>query len=186
MNPEKIILASASPRHQELLRFIYPEFEVIPADVDETLPNGIDAKYAPVYLAEIKARAVCFEHPNALVIAADTVVICDREILGKPCDKADAERMLKALSGTTHSVITGCCIALKDKIKAFSVESLVTFYPLSTSEISEYIASGEPMDKAGAYGIQGAASLFTEKIEGDYFNIVGLPISRLNRELKNF
>lgn len=186
MKHNRIILASASPRRKELLRLIFPEFDIIPADVDETLPDGIDPEYAPIYLSEIKAKAICKEHPDALIIAADTVVISNGEILGKPTDKEDAERMLRSLSGKTHSVITGCCISSGKKLKSFFVKSLVTFYPLSDREIADYISTGEPMDKAGAYGIQGGAALFTEKIEGDYFNIVGLPVSRLNLELKNF
>lgn len=182
----KVILASASPRRQELLRLIFDDFAVIPADIDETLPAGISAEEAPVTLSRMKAEAILKKYPDSLIIAADTVVVADGEILGKPADTEDAARMLKRLSGRTHSVITGCTLAKEGRLHSFSVQSLVTFYPLCDSEISEYIATGEPMDKAGAYGIQGRAALFAEKIEGDYFNIVGLPIARLKRELSNF
>ncbi len=186
MRFENVILASASPRRRELLKMIFSDFSVIPADVDETLPEGFDPKEAPLYLSEIKARAICSQHPASLIIAADTVVINGDSILGKPTDTNDARRILKSLSGKTHSVITGCSIGIGDNIHSFSVESLVSFYSLTDLEIEQYIATGEPMDKAGAYGIQGGAALFVEKIEGDYFNIVGLPIARLKKEIDKF
>ncbi len=182
----QVILASASPRRKELLKFIFDRFSVCPADVDETLPDGIDADEAPVYLSKIKARALCDENPDSLIIAADTVVIMDGVILGKPTDTADAARMLKSLSGRTHRVITGCTVGFGGRTHSFSAVSFVTFYPLSDTEISDYIATGDPMDKAGAYGIQSGAATFVEKIEGDYFNIVGLPVARLKREIENF
>lgn len=181
-----VILASASPRRQELIKLIFDDFSVCPADIDETLPDGISADAAPVYLSEIKAKAVGESNPDALVLAADTVVISDGEILGKPADKADAHRMLKSLSGRTHRVITGCSIGKGGKFHSFSSVSFVTFYPLTDKEINDYIATGDPMDKAGAYGIQSGAAVFVEKIEGDYFNIVGLPVARLKREIEKF
>lgn len=182
----QIILASASPRRQELLKHIFPDFAVIPADIDETLPDGIPAERAPILLSEMKARAISAAHPTSLVIAADTVVILDGKILGKPKNTQDASNMLHSLSGKTHSVITGCTLGVGGSFHSFSSESHVTFYPLCDAEIGDYIKTGEPMDKAGAYGIQGGASLFTEKIEGDYFNIVGLPIAKLKREIEYF
>ncbi len=181
-----VILASASPRRQELLKLIFDDFSVCPADIDETLPDGISTDKAPVYLSEIKAKTICESNPDSLVIAADTVVISGDEILGKPVDKADAARMLKSLSGRTHRVITGCSVGKGGKIHSFSSVSFVTFYPLSDSEINDYIATGDPMDKAGAYGIQSGAAVFVEKIDGDYFNIVGLPVAKLKREIHNF
>ena len=182
----QVILASASPRRKELLRFIFDKFEVFPADVDETLPDETDADSAPVFLSKIKAQAVLQKHPDALVIAADTVVIMHDEILGKPSDTVDAARMLNLLSGRTHRVITGCTVGFGGRTHSFSAVSFVTFYPLTDTEISDYIKTGDPMDKAGAYGIQSGAATFVEKIEGDFFNIVGLPVARLKREIENF
>lgn len=181
----KVILASASPRRQELLKRLFSEFEVIPADIEETLPEDVGAEFGPVFLAAEKAEAVASAHPDALIIAADTVVISEGCILGKPKDHADAKRMLYALSGKTHKVITGCCIKKGDLSSCFSVESLVTFFNLTDQEIATYIDSGASDGKAGAYGIQDNGGLFVENIDGDYYNIVGLPIARLNREIQN-
>lgn len=182
----KIILASASPRRQELLKYIVPEFEVIPADIDETLPADIVPFKAAEYLAVQKAEFISKQYPEAVVIGSDTVVIIDSIILGKPADKADAERMLKLLSGRAHKVITGVCIACGEKIDSFSCETKVKFYPLTDEEIRDYIATGEPMDKAGAYGIQGYGSVLSEGIEGDFFNVMGLPAAMLKRRFDEF
>lgn len=182
----KIILASASPRRQELLKYIVPEFEVIPADIDETLPLDIPAEKSAEYLACKKARHIAEKYPDCAVIGSDTVVISGREILGKPADNADAERMLKMLSGQTHKVITGVCIAAAGQYDSFSKETAVKFYPLSEEEICGYIATGEPADKAGAYGIQGYGSVLVEGIEGDFFNVMGLPVASLKRRLEEF
>lgn len=183
---ESIILASKSPRRQELIRNITEDFEVIVSDVEETLPEGISPEEAPVYLAGIKARAVSAIHPDRVVIGADTVVILDGEVLGKPRDAADAHMMLKRLSGRVHTVITGCSIIKNGRERSFSESTKVGFYSLSDTEIDEYISTGEPFDKAGAYGIQGRAMLFVRGITGDYFNVMGLPVARLGRELKAF
>lgn len=180
------ILASASPRRQELLKFVIDEFKIICADIDETVPDGMNALDAPEYLSRKKADFISKKHPDSIVIAADTVVILDNEILGKPKSQADAFAMLKKLSGKTHLVVTGCSISQSDKIKGFSVCSKVTFFELTDKEIYDYIAKNESMDKAGAYGIQGFGSVLVEKIEGDYFNIVGLPVAKLNRAIKDF
>lgn len=180
------ILASASPRRQELLKFILDDFKIICADIDETVPQGMSALEVPEHLSRKKAQFISEKHPDSIVIAADTVVILENEILGKPKSQADAFSMLKKLSGNTHLVVTGCSVAKGDKIKSFSVCSRVTFFELTDREIYEYIAKNESMDKAGAYGIQGFGSLLVEKIEGDYFNIVGLPVSALSRQLKEF
>lgn len=182
----KIILASASPRRQELLKYIVPEFEIIPADVDETLPEGTVSEKAAEFLASKKAKHIAKQYPDSVVIGSDTVVIIDGIILGKPADKSDAERMLKLLSGRTHKVITGVCIAYGEKTDSFSCETKVTFYPLTDKEILDYIATGEPMDKAGAYGIQGYGSVLAEGIEGDFFNVMGLPVAMLKRRLEKF
>ena len=179
-----IVLASASPRRKELLSLISNDFEVKPSDADETLPNGISPKDAVEKLSFIKADYI--NDGKSIIIGADTVVCIDNKILGKPKDENDALKMLKALSGKWHSVFTGVTIIQGDTVKTFSVESKVLFYDLTDNEIINYIAHGEPMDKAGAYGIQGKGSLFVKEINGDYFNIVGLPIGKLNRELMNF
>lgn len=179
-----IILASKSPRRKELLSFITTDFAVKSADVDETLPQGITPDKAVEYLSKIKAEP--FKNENDIVIGADTVVALDGKILGKPRDDADAFATLKMLSGREHSVFTGVSVIKGEKIEIFSVQTKVKMFELTDEEIEEYIATDEPFDKAGSYGIQGKGSLLVEKIDGDYFNVVGLPISRLNRVLKLF
>lgn len=179
-----IILASKSPRRKELLSFITTDFTVKSADVDETLPQGISPDKAVEYLSKIKAEP--FKNENDIVIGADTVVALDGKILGKPRDDADAFATLKMLSGREHSVFTGVSVIKGEKIETFSVQTKVKMFELTDEEIEEYIATDEPFDKAGSYGIQGKGSLLVEKIDGDYFNVVGLPISRLNRVLKLF
>lgn len=179
-----IILASASPRRKELMKLITEDFRVIPADVDETLPADIYPEEAAEYLAEKKCRAVAEENTEAVVIGCDTVVIEGKEILGKPADITDACRMLRTLSGRTHLVITGVCIFYRGEYNKFSEISQVEFYPLSDDEINEYAETGEPRDKAGAYGIQGFGGLLVKSIQGDYNNIVGLPAARLKRALE--
>lgn len=179
-----IILASKSPRRKELLSFITTDFAVKSADVDETLPQGISPDKAVEYLSKIKAEP--FKNENDIVIGADTVVALDGKILGKPRDDADAFATLKMLSGREHSVFTGVSVIKGENIETFSVQTKVKMFELTDEEIEEYIATDEPFDKAGSYGIQGKGSLLVEKIDGDYFNVVGLPISRLNRVLKLF
>ena len=181
-----LILASASPRRKELISLISDDVKIIPSDADETYDDTIPSEAVPELLAVRKATSVSKLYPNDTVIGCDTSVIIDGKILGKPQNEEDATRMLSLLSGRTHKVITGCAIFHKGKSVSFSEETEVQFYPLSKDEMSEYIKSGEPMDKAGAYGIQGKAALFVKSINGDYFNIVGLPVSRLNRILNNF
>ena len=181
-----VILASGSPRRKELLGLIYDEFSVIPSSADETLEPGTAPDAAVKELAERKAADVAASHQSDLVIGADTVVYCDGEILGKPTDAKDAMRMLLLLSGKTHSVFTGVCLLKNGKKRVFAEETKVTFYPLSAEDIDDYIASGEPFDKAGAYGIQGKGTLLVEKIHGDFFNVVGLPAGRLAREISAF
>lgn len=181
---DKIILASASPRRRELLGIITENFEVIPSDAEEVVPKSISAEDTAEFLARIKAKSVGEKYAESTVIGADTCVIIENKILGKPKDKTDARQMIKLLSGRTHKVITGCAIAKGNKMTAFSVETEVEFYTLSDSEIEDYINTFEPYDKAGSYGIQGKASLFVKGIKGDYFNVVGLPIAELNRKLK--
>lgn len=182
----KTILASASPRRQELLRYITAEFQVMPADVDETVPDYVPAEDAAELLAVRKAVHIAQQCSECVVIGSDTVVIADGEILGKPVDEADAERMLKKLSGKVHTVVTGVCLACGKKTFSFSEKTDVKFYKLSDEEIREYIATGDPMDKAGAYGIQSEGCVLVEKIDGDFFAVMGLPVARLKRAYKMF
>lgn len=183
---DKLILASASPRRRELMAKITESFEVIPSGANETVPEGITALDTAEYLARIKASDIAAKYKGRTVIGADTCVVAENEVLGKPKDKADAERMLKLLSGKTHKVVTGCAICEGERIASFTNITEVEFYPLSDAEIDEYINTSEPYDKAGGYGIQGGASLFVKSINGDYFNVVGFPISQLKRELIKF
>lgn len=181
-----IILASNSPRRKELLKLLYDDFSVIPANIDETIPSGILIEKSAEYVATKKAQFVADKNHGSLVIGCDTMVIINDTILGKPKNKSNCFDMLKQLSGKEHSVVTGVCVILGDKKVSFSEETKVKFHNLLDSEILDYINTGEPFDKAGGYGIQGYGSLLVEKIVGDYFNVVGLPVSRLNQVLKNF
>lgn len=180
----RVILASASPRRRELLKYIFKEFDIIPADVDESLDDSVKIEKAAEYLAEKKAKFISGKYPDALVIGSDTTVVTGGKILGKPEDKTDAENMLKELSGKTHKVITGVSVFIGEKSVSFSEVTEVKFFNLSESEIEEYLKTDEWKDKAGAYGIQDSAGLFVEKINGDYNNVVGLPVARLNRVIK--
>lgn len=177
-----MILASQSPRRRELMSYITKNFEVRVSDVDETLPYKMSPQKAVEYLSLIKAEP--FKNEDDIIIGADTVVAIDGEILGKPENKENAKQMLKKLSAREHSVFTGVTIIKNKEFTTFSVETRVKFFELSDDDIDWYISTGEPMDKAGAYGIQGFGSLLVEKINGDYFNVVGLPISRVNQVLK--
>jgi len=179
-----VTLASASPRRKELLRLAGLDFDVLAPQVEETLPPGFPPEQCAEYLAAIKADDVARLRPGHLVIGADTIVVIDGQILGKPNDAEDAARMLRLLSGREHRVITGVCLRTSVCARTFSQETLVRFYPLRADEIEAYIQTVEPMDKAGAYGIQGKGALLVESIAGDYFNVVGLPIARLMRELR--
>ena len=181
-----IILASASPRRKELFGKITEDFKIIVSTVDETVPEDIELDCIPEYLASIKAEDVARNHMGDIVIGCDTAVFLNGQMLGKPEDKEDAYRMLSSLSGKTHYVITGCCIRKGCEKLSFSVKTEVEFFELSREEIEEYIETLESFDKAGAYGIQGKGALLVKKINGDYFNVVGLPISELNRQLKKF
>lgn len=181
----RLILASASPRRQELIALISDNVLCKPSGVDEIIPDCLAASEIPLCLATQKAEEVAKNFPLDLVIGCDTGVILDGEILGKPKDKDDARRMISALSGRVHQVITGCCLFYKGESRGFSNVTEVEFFELSENEIEEYINTPEPYDKAGGYGIQGKASLFVKGIKGDYFNVVGLPVSELNREIKS-
>jgi septum formation protein len=175
-----LILASASPRRQELLRNAGISFTVQPADIDETLLPGEPPKACAERLARGKARVVHQRHPEDFVLGADTIVVIDDQILGKPRDAQDAARMLRLLSARAHKVITGVCLAGPDAFETVASETtLVTMCEISEAEIREYVATGEPMDKAGAYAIQGIASRWISHIDGDYSNVVGLPVARV-------
>ncbi len=176
-----IILASMSPRRVELLRQIGCRFDVIPSHASEELPPGLDPASAVMELALRKARSVAADIATGIVIGADTVVVADGMILGKPEDPADAVRMLTKLSGKVHSVFTGLAVVdASEKTERIDyVETKVWFRELTPEEIEFYVATGEPLDKAGAYGIQGLGAILVEKIDGCYFNVVGLPLSKL-------
>ncbi len=178
-----IILASNSPRRRELLTLGGIDFTVKVSNVDESIPVGITKPGDVVkHLSKTKAQAV-YDGEN-IVIGADTVVAIDDMILGKPQDEAGAKAMLKSLSGREHSVYTGVTIISTKGIDVFYNETKVEFYPLTDEDIEAYVATGEPMDKAGAYGIQGKGSLLVKGITGDYFNVVGLPLAEVVRRLK--
>jgi len=183
-----IILASQSPRRQELLSGLNIPFEVKEIDVDENHPSQLVGVDIPMYLAEKKADVYMKSmNDNDLLITADTIVWHEGSVYGKPTDKADATRMLKALSGKTHQVITGVCISTLNKRKIFHVISEVRFARLTPEEIEFYIDNFHPYDKAGAYGIQEWIGFIgVEHIEGSYFNVMGLPIQRLYNELKRW
>lgn len=182
----KLILASASPRRQELLKDIISEFEIIPSFVEEVVPKEIKPLDTPAFLALLKARDISKNHAGDIVIGSDTIVIVDDMVLTKPSCEQDAFRMLRLLSGRKHIVCTGCALVCDEKECCFSVETQVEFYDLSDDEINDYISTGDCIDKAGAYGIQSQGKTLVKGIYGDYFNVVGLPVSRLKRELKTF
>lgn len=185
---KKLILASASPRRHELLKQIGLRFEVIIKPVDETLDEHLSPQDAVCELAYRKAREAASAEDNAIVIGADTVVVNNGIILGKPLDCEDAVNALRSLSGSTHVVITGFSVldTATNKVIKDSETSEVVFRELTEQEILSYVSSGEPMDKAGSYGIQGLGAIFVERINGCYFNIVGLPLTKVALALKDF
>jgi len=175
-----IVLASSSPRRRELLEMLgIHDFAVIPAEVDESVPD-MKPDEAVIHIAQLKARKVASERtPEDLIIAADTLVYLDGEALGKPETEIDAKNMLRRLSGVSHSVYTGVAIMHNGREEAFAEKTDVFFREMSDQEIDAYIKTGEPMDKAGAYGAQGQGAVFIKRIEGDFFNVMGLPVCRL-------
>ncbi len=188
---KKIILASGSPRRRELLTQIGIDFDVVTSNAEEiitkTYPQDIVCE-----LSCLKAKAVydMLKEPqkdidNSVIIGADTIVYCDGEILGKPADNDDAYRMIKKISGGVHQVYTGVTFIYKGNVKSFSEKTDVSVYDMSETEINRYIQTGEAMDKAGAYGIQGAFAAYVKGINGDYNNVVGLPVAKLYHELVN-
>ncbi len=182
----RLVLASASPRRRELMALAGFDFEVITADVDEVFDPSIEPCELVMSLAFQKASAVAGGNPDAAVIGADTVVVLDGKVLGKPHSEDEAVQMLRELSGNTHEVYTGVCIIKGDKVHKFYECTKVTFWQLEDELIAQYVASKDPMDKAGAYGIQGNGCVLVKGIDGDYFNVVGFPIARFCREIKPF
>jgi septum formation protein len=175
----KVVLASSSPRRRELLNLIGIAHEVRPANLDESMrPRETPLRHAE-RLARDKASAVAMRDPDLITIAADTIVVINRKVLGKPVDKEDAARMLAMLSGREHTVITAVAVSRGKKLRSAIEEVKVKFRRLREEEIEAYIATGEPMDKAGAYGIQGFGATIVERVEGDYFAVMGLPLVRL-------
>ena len=183
---KQLILASKSPRRNELLAKCGIPFITDAAEIDETLNPSMSLSDAVMELSLRKASEVLKRHPDAAVLGSDTIVAVDGTVLGKPADRADARRMLGMLSGKTHQVITGFALTSKNKTHTDVSVSHVTFSQLSDHEILDYIHSGEADDKAGAYGIQGLAGKFITHIEGDYYAIMGLPLSMVYQEMKNF
>ena len=178
-----LILASASPRRQELLKLFGVPFVVRVADIDETMVLTRPAYDEVARVSRMKALAVPREKDD-VVIAADTIVVCEGKVLGKPRDEADAIATLKLLSGRDHQVMTGCTVLTGDRCESFTEVTDLHFRDLSDREIARYVASGEPMDKAGSYGIQGGAALFCTHMVGDYYNVMGLPVCALGQCLK--
>lgn len=178
-----LVLGSQSPRRKELLELAGYEFSVRPSEAAEHIKEGMSPEEAVIHLSKVKAEAVLITDEEVL-LTSDTVVAQGGEILGKPQGIGEAKSYLKKLSGGSHEVYTGVCIRTSEKTQTFFVSTEVTFFPLSDEEIDAYIETGEVWDKAGAYGIQGRGALFVKEIKGDYYSVVGLPISRVVRELK--
>ena len=181
-----IVLASASPRRRDLIHLAFQNVRFCSSKREECVPASLSSEEIPVYLAESKAREVASKFPEFPVVGCDTVVILNGDVLNKPRDSEEAFSMLLSLSGKTHEVRTGCSIIQGGRTRSFCEVTHVEFHSLSAEMILKYINTGEPFDKAGAYGIQGYGSLFVKRIQGDYFNVVGLPVSRLYREFSEF
>ena len=181
-----IILASKSPRRKQLLSMMGLEFTVQTADIDETMDPSQTPAHEVAAVSARKAEKIAALHPQDVIVSADTIVVIDGKILGKPKDEQDAARMLRLLSGRTHTVYTGLTVHANGKANTQVVSTGVTFRDLSNAEIAAYIETKEPMDKAGAYGVQGQGALLVERIDGDFFNVMGLPVLLLSRMLADF
>lgn len=179
----KLILASQSPRRKELLGLLGLPFEIRVSNADETMAPDRDIAEQVALISRRKAEAAQRDE-DSVVIAADTVVVCGEKRLGKPKSREEAIKMLRLLSGRTHQVMTGMTVLWQDKVRSCTEVTEVTFRPLTHREIARYVDSGEPMDKAGAYGIQGGGALFVQGIQGDYYNVMGLPLCRLVQVLR--
>lgn len=180
----RVILASQSPRRKELLGLFHIPFTVCAADIDEAMDPRENPFDEVARVSALKALAVR-RGEDDVVIAADTIVVCDGRVLGKPCDPEDAKKMLRLLSGRDHQVMTGVTVLRGQRLETVTEVTDIHFRELSEGEIERYVRSGEPMDKAGAYGIQGGAALFAEKMAGDYYNVMGLPVCRLFQMLRS-
>ena len=179
------VLASQSPRRRELLSMLGLRFEIMTADIDETMDLSIGVEDAVAQVCRRKAEAVGAKCPGKLIVAADTIVVVDGKVLGKPHSEDEAFSMLKSLSGRSHTVMTAFCLYRDGAVKTHVEKTDLRFKPLSDAEIRGYIATGSPMDKAGAYGIQDGAAVFVESLQGDYYNVVGLPLCALVRCLRS-
>lgn len=179
MSTLRVILASQSPRRRELLNLVGIAHEVQPADIDESYVGGERPREHAERLAREKTAVIAAREPDALVIGSDTIVVVDGDVLGKPVDELDAVRMLARLAGRSHVVVTAVAVSWRGETRSAVEEVGVTFHPMTRAEIDAYIATGEPMDKAGAYGIQGYGATIVERIDGDYFAVMGLPLGRM-------
>ena len=179
----RIILASQSPRRKELLGLLNIPFTIRVADIDESMDPALSPFDEVARVSRLKALAID-RQPEDVVIAADTIVVCDDKVLGKPVDARDANRMLSMLSGRAHQVMTGMTVLRGDRVISHTEVTDVYFRPLTQQQIEAYIATKDPMDKAGSYGIQSGAAIFVEKISGDYYNVMGLPVCRLWQMLR--
>lgn len=184
MVKQTLILASSSPRRKELLEDLQIPFEVRTSNVEETFLESLSPEEVVMDLAKRKAQAVNLNKPTELILGADTIVYSNKAILGKPSSREEAFQMIRQLSGTSHSVYTGVAIVADGQCTTFFEKTDVLFWELTDEEINSYLDTGEPFDKAGAYGIQGVGRILVKEIHGDYFTVVGLPISRTVRELK--
>jgi septum formation protein len=185
MSVLRVILASQSPRRRELLSLVGIAHEVRPADIDERYLAGEHPREHAERLAREKAATIARDEPDAVVIGSDTIVVVDGDVLGKPADEAEAARMLTRLSGRSHVVVTAVAVAWRGETHSAVEEVDVEFHPLTTADIEAYIATREPMDKAGAYGIQGYGATIVSRVDGDYFAVMGLPLQRLVRVLRS-
>ncbi|HEY4218831.1 MAG TPA: nucleoside triphosphate pyrophosphatase [Gemmatimonadaceae bacterium] len=183
MTEPRVILASASPRRRELLALVGIRHEVLPANIDESYQQGETPRQHAERLAREKASKI--DARDALVIGSDTIVVVDGDVLGKPVDRAHAESMLRRLSGRSHTVMTGVAVRWNEQLVSDLVEVDVTFRLLSDDDIARYVDTGEPMDKAGAYGIQGYGATIVDRVDGDYFAVMGLPLNRLVRLIES-
>lgn len=179
-----LILASASPRREQLLRMVGLDFTCISPKIEEWVPDSVRPEDIPEYLAVKKAEAVLAQNPGNTVIGADTLVELDGQVMGKPGDERSAYYMLRTLSGKTHHVYTGVALKTDSELVSFTTVTKVEFYSLTDEEIWAYIHTGEPMDKAGGYAIQGKGALMVKRIQGDYYTVMGLPISEVVRHLR--
>lgn len=178
------ILASQSPRRQQLLSMLGLTFEIVTADIDETMDPTLTVEEAVQQVCQRKAEAVAAKCPGKLIVSADTIVVVDGKVLGKPHSEEEAFSMLKSLSGRSHTVMTAFCLYRDGVVKTHVEKTDLRFKPLSDAEIMGYIATGSPMDKAGAYGIQDGAAVFVESLQGDYYNVMGLPLCALVKCLR--